>query len=55
MGLSHEQLVIRIGLEPESASTRLNRCELGKRSQILESVGESTDEASLESRARAFF
>lgn len=30
-GLSQEQLGIRIGLEPESASTRMNRYELGKR------------------------
>lgn len=30
-GLSQEQLGIRAGLEPESASTRMNRYELGKR------------------------
>lgn len=30
-GISQEQLGIRIGLEPESASTRMNRYELGKR------------------------
>ncbi len=30
-GLSQEQLGIEIGLEPESASTRMNRYELGKR------------------------
>ncbi|MFE1574407.1 helix-turn-helix domain-containing protein [Comamonas odontotermitis] len=30
-GLSQEQLGIRVGLEPESASTRMNRYELGKR------------------------
>ena len=30
-GLSQEQLGLQIGLEPESASTRMNRYELGKR------------------------
>lgn len=37
-GLSQEQLGIRIGLEPESASTRMNRYELGKRVPDLELV-----------------
>lgn len=37
-GLSQEQLGIRIGLEPESASTRMNRYELGKRIPDLELV-----------------
>jgi len=37
-GLSQEQLGIRIGLEPASASTRMNRYELGKRVPDLELV-----------------
>ena len=37
-GLSQEQLGIRIGLEPESASTRMNRYELGKRVPDLELI-----------------
>jgi len=41
-GLSQEQLGIRIGLEPESASTRMNRYELGKRVpdfELIERIG----------------
>lgn len=30
-GLSQEQLGIRVGIDPASASTRMNRYELGKR------------------------
>jgi len=37
-GLSQEQLGLRIGLEPASASTRMNRYELGKRAPDLELV-----------------
>ncbi len=37
-GLSQEQLGMRIGLEPESASTRMNRYELGKRVPDLELI-----------------
>ncbi len=37
-GLSQEQLGLRIGLEPESASTRMNRYELGKRVPTFELV-----------------
>lgn len=37
-GLSQEQLGLQIGLEPASASTRMNRYELGKRSPDLELV-----------------
>lgn len=36
--LSQEQLGLRIGLEPESASTRMNRYELGKRTPAYELV-----------------
>ena len=35
-GLSQEQLGLQIGLEPESASTRMNRYELGKRAPAFE-------------------
>lgn len=34
--LSQEQLGLKIGLEPESASTRMNRYELGKRVPTFE-------------------
>ncbi len=37
-GLSQEQLGIRVGLEPESASTRMNRYELGKREPNLDLI-----------------
>ncbi|MBD9483757.1 helix-turn-helix transcriptional regulator [Pseudomonas sp. PDM14] len=37
-GLSQEQLGLQIGLEPASASTRMNRYELGKRSPDLDLV-----------------
>lgn len=37
-GLSQEQLGLQIGLEPASASTRMNRYELGKRGPDLELV-----------------
>jgi transcriptional regulator with XRE-family HTH domain len=36
--LSQEQLGLKIGLEPESASTRMNRYELGKRTPAFELV-----------------
>jgi transcriptional regulator with XRE-family HTH domain len=36
--LSQEQLGLQIGLEPESASTRMNRYELGKRAPAFELV-----------------
>jgi transcriptional regulator with XRE-family HTH domain len=36
--LSQERLGLKVGLEPESASTRMNRYELGKRSPALELV-----------------
>jgi transcriptional regulator with XRE-family HTH domain len=36
--LSQEQLGLKIGLEPESASTRMNRYELGKRAPAFELV-----------------
>jgi len=41
-GLSQEQLGLKIGLEPESASTRMNRYELGKRVpafELIERIG----------------
>lgn len=34
--LSQEELGLKIGLEPESASTRMNRYELGKRVPTFE-------------------
>lgn len=37
-GLSQEQLGIRIGIDPASASARMNRYELGKRVPDLELV-----------------
>lgn len=37
-GLSQEQLGLKIGLEPESASTRMNRYELGKRAPTFDLV-----------------
>lgn len=37
-GLSQEQLGLKIGLEPESASTRMNRYELGKRAPAFDLV-----------------
>ena len=37
-GLSQEQLGLRIGLEPESASTRMNRYERGKRAPDFDLV-----------------
>ncbi len=37
-GLSQEHLGIRVGLEPESASTRMNRYELGKREPNLDLI-----------------
>lgn len=36
--LSQEQLGLKIGLEPESASARMNRYELGKRVPAFELV-----------------
>ena len=42
-GLSQEQLGIEAGLEPASASARMNRYELGKRApdaMTLENLGE---------------
>jgi transcriptional regulator with XRE-family HTH domain len=36
--LSQEQLGLRVGLEPESASTRMNRYELAKRAPTYELV-----------------
>lgn len=47
MGLSQELLVIRIGLEPESASTRMNRCELDKRTSYQEPVARLAAELNL--------
>lgn len=46
-GLSQEQLGIRIGLEPESASTRMNRYELGKRVPDFGLVERIADELGL--------
>lgn len=46
-GLSQEHLGIRIGLEPESASTRMNRYELGKRTPDLELVARLAAELNL--------
>ena len=46
-GLSQEQLGLRIGLEPASASTRMNRYELGKRSPDLELVERIAEELGL--------
>ncbi|MFJ2684230.1 helix-turn-helix domain-containing protein [Pseudomonas sp. NPDC087342] len=45
-GLSQEELGIRIGLEPASASTRMNRYELGKRvpaPELIERVATELD------------
>lgn len=45
-GLSQEELGIRIGLEPASASTRMNRYELGKRvpaPELIERVAVELD------------
>ncbi|OWP72944.1 helix-turn-helix domain-containing protein [Pseudomonas sp. K2I15] len=44
--LSQEELGIRIGLEPASASTRMNRYELGKRvpaPELIERVAAELD------------
>lgn len=46
-GFSQEQLGLRIGLEPASASTRMNRYELGKRSPDLELVERIAEELGL--------
>jgi len=45
--LSQEQLGIRIGLEPASASTRMNRYELGKRVPDFELVERLASELNL--------
>jgi len=44
--LSQEQLGLKIGIEPESASTRMNRYELGKREpaiELIERIGAELD------------
>lgn len=46
-GLSQEQLGIRIGIDPASASARMNRYELGKRVPDLDLVERLADELSL--------
>ncbi|WP_415760659.1 helix-turn-helix domain-containing protein [Pseudomonas sp. LT1P18] len=46
-GLSQEELGIRIGLEPASASTRMNRYELGKRTPDLELIARVATELNL--------
>lgn len=46
-GLSQEQLGLRVGLDPASASTRMNRYELGKREPDLELVERIADELGL--------
>jgi transcriptional regulator with XRE-family HTH domain len=46
-GLSQEQLGLQIGLEPASASTRMNRYELAKREPGLELVERIADELGL--------
>lgn len=46
-GLSQEQLGIRIGIDPASASARMNRYELGKRVPDLDLVERLADELRL--------
>lgn len=46
-GLSQEQLGIRIGIDPASASARMNRYELGKRVPDLDLVERLADELGL--------
>lgn len=46
-GLSQEQLGIRIGIDPASASARMNRYELGKRVPDLELVERLAEELGL--------
>ncbi len=43
-GISQEQLGIRVGLDPASASARMNRYELGKRVPDFELVERLADE-----------
>ncbi|MCY1349278.1 Helix-turn-helix domain protein [compost metagenome] len=43
-GLSQEELGIRIGIDPASASTRMNRYELGRRVPHLEVVERLAEE-----------
>lgn len=45
--LSQEQLGLRVGLEPESASTRMNRYELAKRVPAFELVDRIATELDL--------
>lgn len=47
VGLAQEQLGIRIGIDPASASARMNRYELGKRVPDLELVERLASELGL--------